>query len=77
MTPLSRHAESANTLRRKVARVLARRCLLNCAVRLLIDADAWDEIADLIVEACATTHPLVAADVMWAWYQALPQDRPP
>jgi DNA-binding SARP family transcriptional activator len=41
---------------------------------LLLEAGAWDDVRDLIVEVCAVFTPLVPPDVLGAWLRRLPRD---
>ena len=44
------------------------------AVRLLVDAEAWDDVGHAIVEALGAAHPPVARDVLEEWFKLLPPD---
>jgi LuxR family transcriptional regulator, maltose regulon positive regulatory protein len=61
--------------RRRGAAVLRQRGNVDAAVRLLVDAAAWDEINGIICETSAHTHPLVAPDVLEEWYRRLPTEQ--
>ena len=59
-------------VRRTAGLVLARRGRYHEAMNLLIDAAAWDEIRDLVVEVCEVGTPLVPPDVLEVWLRRLP-----
>jgi DNA-binding SARP family transcriptional activator len=44
------------------------------AMRLLVDAGAWDEVGRAIVVALGAAHPPVPRDVLEEWYKLLPND---
>jgi DNA-binding SARP family transcriptional activator len=52
--------------------VLARQRRYHDAMHLLIDAEAWDAVHDLVVEVCEVGTPLVPPDVLEAWLRRLP-----
>ena len=58
--------------RRRAGRAVLRHDRAGAAVRLLIDAEAWDDVADAIVVALGAVHPPVAKDVLEEWYRLLP-----
>jgi LuxR family maltose regulon positive regulatory protein len=58
--------------RRTAGLVLARRGRHHEAMHLLIDAAAWDEVRDLVVEVCEVGTPLVPPDVLEVWLRRLP-----
>jgi DNA-binding SARP family transcriptional activator len=60
--------------RRRAARVLRHRGEAVAAARLLIDAAAWDELAEAIVDVLGAAHPPVPRDVLARWYERLPAD---
>ena len=61
--------------RRRVAGELLRRCdRLPAAVDLLIEAEAWDDLTDALVEALGVVHPPVARDVLADWLVRLSPD---
>ena len=66
-------AAEAEGMRRCAAGVLQGRGLVDPAVRLLIQAHAWDELRTVIRETAAALHPPVAPDVLTAWYSQLPK----
>lgn len=43
-------------------------------MRLLIDANAWDDVRAAIVDALGAVHPPVAHDVLEEWYKLLPPE---
>lgn len=65
--------------RRRAARELRQRGWFGAAVRLIIDAKAWDELAHALAEGLGVAHPPVARDVLAGWFARLPaeiQDQP-
>jgi LuxR family maltose regulon positive regulatory protein len=65
--------------RRRAGVALLGRSRIGAAVRLLIEAEAWDDLGDAIVAALGVAHPPVARDVLAGWYECLPdgvRDRP-
>lgn len=60
--------------RRRAGRELARRGEIPQAMRLLIDARAWDDVARLAIDAVGTAHLTVAGDVVASWRDRLPSD---
>jgi DNA-binding SARP family transcriptional activator len=42
------------------------------AVRLLVDAGAWDDVTDVVVDVLGAAHPPVAGDLVAAWLGRLP-----
>lgn len=65
-------AEEVAEARRSAAAILRRRRQYLDAMDLLLDAEAWDDIRDLIVCVCEVCTPLVGTDVLQAWLQELP-----
>lgn len=51
---------------------LRRRGLLRQSMSLSVSRAAWDEVADLIVEACYGISPALPTDVLAGWWAALP-----
>lgn len=64
-------AEVADS-RRRAGEALLWRGQFRAAVRLLIDAEAWDELTRVIVEALGVAHPPVARDILAEWFARLP-----
>ena len=64
--------EAAAETQRRAAAVFASRGATNTAVRLLLDAEAWDDVQRQIVRACGAAHPPVAADILMSWFDRLP-----
>jgi LuxR family maltose regulon positive regulatory protein len=62
----------AHRARRAAGLVLRRRGLVREAVPLLLAAEAWDDVRDVLAEVCGTSWPLVATDVLRDWYERLP-----
>src|SRR4051812_40750566 len=60
--------------RRTAGRVLARRRQYHDAMELLLDAEAWQEVRQLVVEVCEVCTPLVAPDVLDVWLRRMPPD---
>ncbi|HEY8546911.1 MAG TPA: BTAD domain-containing putative transcriptional regulator [Acidimicrobiales bacterium] len=58
--------------RRRAGRSLLEAGRVDAGMRMLIDAEAWDEVAHAIVVALGVAHPPVARDVLEAWYKLLP-----
>jgi LuxR family maltose regulon positive regulatory protein len=58
--------------RRRAAGVLRGRGRSGAAARLLIDAGAWHELGEAIVDALGAAHPPVARDVLADWFSRLP-----
>jgi DNA-binding SARP family transcriptional activator len=71
---LSTHVTDAEVAeaRRKAGAALLRNDQAGAAVRLLIDAGAWDDVANAIVVALGALHPPVARDVLEEWFGLLP-----
>jgi DNA-binding SARP family transcriptional activator len=44
------------------------------AVPLLLAAQAWDDVRDVLGDVCRTSWPLVATDVLRGWYDRLPPE---
>jgi DNA-binding SARP family transcriptional activator/transcriptional regulator with XRE-family HTH domain len=59
-------------VRRRAGMAWLRRGWVGTAVRLLIDAEAWDEFSWAIAEALGVAHPPVARDVLAEWFERLP-----
>ena len=64
----------AAVARRRAAWVFAGRGNANTAMRLLLDARAWDDVRDLIVSVFRASHPPVSADVLHGWLTQLPEE---
>ena len=64
-------SEVANA-RRIGGRILARRRQYHDAMDLFLEADAWDDVRDLIVQVCEACTPLVPPDVLEVWQRQLP-----
>jgi len=60
--------------RRKAGASLLRDDRAGAAVRLLIDAEAWDDVAHAIVVALGALHPPVPRDVLEEWFGLLPPE---
>ena len=75
-TWLARDASSEEVAeaRRGAARVLAERGRIDDAVRLLVEAHAWDDLGRAIVGALGAVHPPVARDVLEEWLRLLPDE---
>src|SRR3954453_12551217 len=58
--------------RRTAGLVLAHRRRYHDAMHLLIDAAAWADVRDLVVEVCEVGTPLVPPDVLEVWLRRLP-----
>jgi hypothetical protein len=58
--------------RRRAGRVLRHQGQAVAAIRLLIDAAAWDELGEAIVDVLGAAHPPVPRDVLARWYERLP-----
>jgi LuxR family maltose regulon positive regulatory protein len=58
--------------RRTAAAVLRRRRQYHDAMDLLLDAGAWDDIRELVVDVCAVFTALVPPDVLAGWLRRLP-----
>jgi LuxR family transcriptional regulator, maltose regulon positive regulatory protein len=59
--------------RRTAGLVLARRRQYHESMDLLVDAQAWRDARELIVEVCEVCTPLVPPDVLEEWLRRLPQ----
>ena len=60
--------------RRRAGRTLLDAGRVDAAIRMLIDAEAWEEVSHAIVLSLGAAHPPVARDVLEAWYKLLPPD---
>jgi LuxR family transcriptional regulator, maltose regulon positive regulatory protein len=60
--------------RRQAAATLLRRGRVTAAVRLFIDAEAWEELAEAIIEALSAMRAPVPRDVLVGWLARLPAD---
>jgi DNA-binding SARP family transcriptional activator len=60
--------------RRTAGLILRRRRQYHDAMDLLIDASAWDEVRELILDVCEVFTALVPPDVLRAWLQHLPAE---
>lgn len=60
--------------RRRAGLALLQRGRFRAAARLLIDAGAWDELTQVLVEALGVAHPPVARDVLTGWFARLPDE---
>jgi DNA-binding SARP family transcriptional activator len=71
---LAAHVTDADVAegRRKAGAAQLRKDRAGAAVRLLIDAGAWDDVADAIVVALGAAHPPVPRDVLEEWFGLLP-----
>jgi DNA-binding SARP family transcriptional activator len=58
--------------RRRAAAAQRARGRADAAARLLIEAEAWDELAEAIVDALGAAHPPVPRDVLAEWHSRLP-----
>ena len=67
-------AEQVAQARRTAARVLRSRRQYHDAMALLLDAAAWDEARELVVDVCEVFTPLVQPDVLHAWLRRLPPE---
>jgi LuxR family transcriptional regulator, maltose regulon positive regulatory protein len=67
-------AEVVLDARRHAAATLRRRGLIRESMRLLLEAAAWNDVRDLILEICAGLTPLVHADLLAQWRDLLPDD---
>jgi LuxR family maltose regulon positive regulatory protein len=67
-------ADVATARRRAAGALLRRDDRLPAAVDLLIEAEAWDELTDALVEALGVVHPPVARDVLADWLARLSPD---
>lgn len=61
--------------RRAAAHVLSRRGDIIAAVRLCIEAGAWDDADRLIVESCRVAQVAVDSDTLEEWLRRLPPER--
>jgi DNA-binding SARP family transcriptional activator len=71
--------DEATRARRAAAEVLRRRGQLHEAMTQLLDARAWDDVRDLLVQVCHSLSPAVPRDVLASWWERLPaevQDAP-
>jgi DNA-binding SARP family transcriptional activator len=73
-TLLTDHVTPADVseARRQAGQAQLRMDRAGAAVRLLIDAQAWDDVAQAIVVALDAVHPPVARDVLEEWFDLLP-----
>jgi len=60
--------------RRRAAAAHRARGRADAAARLLIAAEAWDELGEAIVDALGAAHPPVPRDVLAGWFSRLPAD---
>ncbi|MCW2569816.1 MAG: transcriptional activator domain protein [Mycobacterium sp.] len=67
-------AEEVAEARRTAAAVLRRRRQYHDAMDLLLDARAWDDVRELVVDVCAVFTPLVPPDVLEGWLRRLPPE---
>ena len=67
-------ADEVADVRRRAAAVLRRRRQYHDAMELLLDAAAWSDVRDLVVEVCGVFAPLVPADVLEGWLRRLPPE---
>jgi LuxR family maltose regulon positive regulatory protein len=58
--------------RRSAGSILARRRQYHDAMDLFLDAQAWDEVRQLVVQVCEVCTPLVPPDVLEVWLRRLP-----
>jgi DNA-binding SARP family transcriptional activator len=58
--------------RRRAAAAQRARGRAGAAARLLIDAEAWDDLGEAIVDALGAAHPPVPRDVLAEWFSRLP-----
>jgi ATP/maltotriose-dependent transcriptional regulator MalT len=68
------HTPPVRAARRRAAAALRRRGLTRESMRLLLDADAWDDVRDLAVQICSGVTPAVHADVLAQWRDRLPDE---
>lgn len=64
--------EAIAAARRRAGAELARTGDVSAAVRLLIEADAWDDVSEVVVDAFGAARPPVPGDVVAAWLMRLP-----
>lgn len=62
------------TARRTAAAILRRRRQYHDAIDLLVEAGAWDDVRELIVEVCSVFTSLVPPDALALWLHRLPMD---
>lgn len=67
-------AHVVTNARRQAAATLRRRGSIRESMRLLIAAQAWEDVRDLILEVCAGLTPLVHPDLLAQWRDLLPDD---
>jgi DNA-binding SARP family transcriptional activator len=65
-------AEERAQARRRAATVLRERDQVDSAVRLLLEAHAWEDLRQIFCQTALHTHPLVPPDVLEQWYRGLP-----
>jgi LuxR family maltose regulon positive regulatory protein len=61
-------------VRRTAGVILRRRQQYHEAMDLLINAEAWDDVRDLIRHVCEVCTPLVPPDVLQVWLRRLPSE---
>jgi LuxR family transcriptional regulator, maltose regulon positive regulatory protein len=59
--------------RRRAAATLRQRGFTRESMRLLMQAEAWDDVRDLVVEVCSGLTPMVHADLLAQWRDSLPE----
>jgi DNA-binding SARP family transcriptional activator len=59
--------------RRRAGLELARVGELAAGIRMLVEARAWDDVAEIVVETLGSATPAVAGDVVSAWLGTLPE----
>jgi LuxR family transcriptional regulator, maltose regulon positive regulatory protein len=59
--------------RRRAAATLRQRGFIRESMRLLLQAEAWDDVRDLILEVCSGLTPSVHADLLTQWRDGLPE----
>src|SRR5919107_1532962 len=73
---LQHHLDSGQVAeaRRTAAAVLSGRGQYQEAMRLLLDARAWEDVCRLVVEVCECCTALVPTDVLQSWLRRLPPE---
>lgn len=66
--------QEVDDARRTAGRVLLRRGEPAASIPLLIQAEAWDDVASAVVAALSAGHPPVARDVLSDWLARLPAE---
>jgi LuxR family transcriptional regulator, maltose regulon positive regulatory protein len=67
-------SNEAHDARRTAGRVLLRRGEPAASIPLLIEAEAWDDVASAVVAALSAGHPPLARHVLVDWFARLPSE---